>query len=247
MSEREYFNKLIKLLSGGGALVLRRLLEKYSEPQSFADYIYHNQTTVLGLKFFEKQRQLVVNREIDKMDITLLGKLVMGLFKNKMTAIEKTSVNNIKEERNNFMHSDVLKEAKIEEHVFYRRWKIISSILLDAAVEIGPNEFKTRVETFIKETNDRVPKGNEIHDILITWCEYNEQQAEQVRESSVKLGEQVHESSVKLGEQLHESSVKLGEQLHESSVKLGEQVHESSVKLGEQVHESNVKLGEQVY
>ena len=121
-------------------------------------------------------------------------------------------MNSIREERDNFMHSDVLKKAKIEEHVFNRRWKIISSILIDAASEIGPNEFKTHVETFIKETNDRVPKENEIHDILITWYKYNEQLAEQVRESSVKLGEKVHESSLKL-EQLHESSVKLGEQV----------------------------------
>ena len=90
MLECEYFNKSIKLLSGGGALVLRRLLEKYSEPLSFSDYIYQNQATVLGLNFFENQRQLVVTREIDKMDITLLGKLVLGLFNKKLTAAEKT-------------------------------------------------------------------------------------------------------------------------------------------------------------
>ena len=246
MSEREYFNKLIKLLSGGGALVLRQLLEKYSAPLSFVDYVYTNQATVLGLKFFENQRQLVVNREIAKMDITLLGKLVKGLFHNKMTATERTSVNNIKEERDNFMHSDVLKEAKIEEHVFNRRWKTISSILLDAANEVGPNEFKAEVETFIRETQESAPQGNEIREILITWCVSNEQLAEQVRESKVQLVEQVRESNEQLVEQVHESKEQLAEQVHESKEQLAEQVRESNVQLAEKVHESNEQLVEQV-
>ena len=247
MSEREYFNKLIKLLSGGGALVLRQLLEKYSAPQSFDDYVYTNQATVLGLKFFENQRQLVVTREIAKMDITLLGKLVKGLFNNKMTSTERTSVNNIKEERDNFMHSDVLKEAKIEEHVFNRRWRTISSILLDAAVEVGPNEFKADVEKFIRETQESAPQGNEIHEILITWCESNEQLAEQVRESNMQLVEQVRESKEQLVEQVRESKEQLAKKVRESNVKLAEKVHESKEQLVEKVHESNEQLAEKVH
>ena len=246
MSEREYFNKLVKLLSGGGALVLRQLLEKYSSPLSFVGYVYTNQATVLGLKFFENQRQLVVNREIAKMDITLLGKLVKGLFHDKMTATERTSVNNIKEERDNFMHSDVLKEAKIEEHVFNRRWKTISSILLDAANEIGPSEFKTEVETFIRETQESAPQGNEIRDILITWCESNEQLVEQVRESKEQLVEHVRESREHLVEKVHESKEQLVEQVLESKEQLAEQVHESKEQLVEQVLESKEQLVEQV-
>ena len=181
MSERENFNKLIKLLAGGGTLVLRQLLEKYSAPLSFSDYVYQNQVKVLDLRFFENQRTLVVTREIDKMDITLLGKLVIGLFKDSITETEKNSVNNIKEERDSFMHSDVLKEAKIEEHVFNRRWKTISSILLDIAAEIGPTEFKTDLETFIKDTQEESSSQyDEIHEILIKWCESNEQLEEKV-------------------------------------------------------------------
>ena len=247
MSEREYFNKLIKLLSGGGTLVLRQILDKYSAPLSFVDYVYQNQATVLRLKFFKDQRQLVVNRDIAKMDITLLGTLVMGLFSNKMTAKERTSVSNIKEERNNFMHSDVLKEAKIEEPVFKRRWRTISSILLDAAVEIGPNEFKTDVETFIRETQESAPQGNEIREILITWCESNERLAEQVRESNEQLSEQVRESKEQLAEQVHESKEQLVEQVHESKEQLVEQVRESKEQLSEQVHESKKQLVEQVH
>ena len=115
------------------------------------------------------------------MDITLLGKLVIGLFKDSITETEKNSVNNIKEERDSFMHSDVLKEAKIEEHVFNRRWKTISSILLDIAAEIGPTEFKTDLETFIKDTQEESSSQyDEIHEILIKWCESNEQLEEKV-------------------------------------------------------------------
>ena len=246
MAEREYFNKLIKLLSGGGALVLRQLLEKYSAPLSVVDYVYQNQATVLGLKFFENQRQLVVAREIATMDITLLGKLVKGLFNNKMTATERTSVNNIKEERDNFMHSDVLKEAKIEEQAFNRRWKTISSMLFDAAVEIGPNEFKTEVETFIRETQEGAPQGNEISEILITWCESNEQLAEQVHESKEQLVEQVHESKEQLVEKVNESKEQLVEQVNESMKQLVEQVNESKEQLVEKVNESKEHLVEQV-
>ena len=246
MSEREYFNKLIKLLSGGGALVLRQLLEKYSAQLSFVDYVYTNQATVLGLNFFENQRQLVVNREIAKMDITLLGKLVKGLFHDKMTATERTSVNNIKEERDNFMHSDVLKEAKIEEHMFNRRWKTISSILLDAANEIEPNEFKTEVETFIRETQESAPQGNEIREILITWCESNEQLVEQVHESKEQLAEQVRESNEQLTEQVRESKEQLVEQVLESKEQLVEQVRESKEQLVEKVRESKEQLVEKV-
>ena len=198
MSERENFNKLIQLLSGGGTLVLRQLLEKYSAPLRFVDYVYRNQATVLGLKFFENQRQLVVTREIDKMDITLLGKLLTGLFKDKMTVMERNLVGNIKEERDSFMHSDILKEAKIEEQVFNRRWKIISSILLDIAVEIGSNEFNTDVEKFIKETEESVPHGNEIHDILIKWCESNEKLAEKVSTLEMNVQEIKGEQSKKI-------------------------------------------------
>ena len=247
MSEREYFNKLIKLLNGGGTLVLQQILEKYSAPLSFDDYVYQNQATVLGLKFSKDQRQLVVNRDIAKMDITLLGTLVMGLFRNKMTAKERTSVSNIKEERNNFMHSDVLKEAKIEEHVFKRRWRTISSILLDAAVEIGPNEFKTDVETFIRETQESAPQSNEIHEILITWCESNEQLAEQVRECNAQLAKKVRESKERLVEKVHESKKRLVEKVHESKKHLVKKVRESKKRLVEKVHESKEQLVAKVH
>ena len=247
MSEREYFNKLIKLLSGGGTLVLRQILEKYSSPLSFVDYVYHNQATVLRLKFFKDQRQLEINRDIAKMDITLLGTLVMGLFRNKMTAKERTSVSNIKEERNNFMHSGVLKEAKIEEHVFKRRWKTISSILLDAADEVGPNEFKTYVETFIRETQESAPQENEIREILITWCESNEQLAEQVRGSKEQLVKKVHESKEQLVEKVRESKEQLAEKVKQSNEQLVEKVSESKEQLVEKVRKSEEQLAEKVH
>ena len=180
MSERENFNKIVRLLSGGGTLVLRQLLEKYSAPLSFSDYVYQNQMTVLNLKFFENQRNLVVAREIDKMDITLLGKLLTGLFKDKMTGTEIDLVKNIKDERDNLMHSEVLKEAKLDENVFNRRWRTISSILLDIATEIGSPGLKTDIETLVNEIKETTANCSEIHEILFKWCESNEQLEEKV-------------------------------------------------------------------
>ena len=189
MSERENFNKLIQLLSGGGTLVLRQLLEKYSAPLRFVDYIYRNQATVLGLKFFENQRQLVVTREIDKMDITLLGKLLTGLFRDKLTVTEIDLLKNIKDERDNFMHSDVLKEARIDENVFKRRWKTISSILLDITAEIGSPGFKTDIETLIKDIKENSANCAEVHRILIQWCESNEKLEEKINALELNIQE----------------------------------------------------------
>ena len=179
MSERENFNKVIRLLSGGGTLVLRHLLEKYSAPLSFSEYVYQNQA-VSKLKFFENQRKLVVAREIDKMDITLLGKLLTGLFKDKMTRTEIDLVKNIKDERNNLMHSEVLNEAKLDENVFNQRWRTISSILLDIATEIGSPASKTDIETLINEIKTTPSNYSEVHEILIRWCESNERLEERV-------------------------------------------------------------------
>ena len=191
MSEREYFNKVIRLLSGGGTLVLRHLLEKYSAPLSFSEYVYQNQALVFKLKFFENQRELVVAREIDKMDITLLGKLLTGLFKDKMTRTEIDLVKNIKDERNNLMHSEVLKEAKLDENVFNQRWRTISSILLDIATEIGSpaskTDIKTDIKTLINEIKTTPSNYSEVHEILIRWCESNERLEERV----MKLEERV--------------------------------------------------------
>ena len=98
-----------------------------------------------------------MTRNVEEMDITLLGKLLIGLFKGEMTAKEINFVTNIKKERDCFMRFDILKEAKIEEHAFDRRWKIISAILLDIAMEVGSNELKTDLEQFIYEAEESVP------------------------------------------------------------------------------------------
>ena len=151
-------------------MVLRKVLEKYSAPLSFSDYIYSNQAIILKLKFYENQRLLVVARDIDKMDITLLGKLSLGLFKDKMTAKEKNCVNKIKEERDNFMHSDMLETAKVTTTLFNRRWQDITSTLLEIADEMDP-QFKVDLQSFIEETKKSCPELSEVYNILLEWCQ----------------------------------------------------------------------------
>ena len=186
MSESENFNRLVRILARGGTMVLRKLLEKYSAPLSFSDFIYHNQAIILKLKFYENQRLLVVGRDLDKMDITLLGKLALGLFKDKMTMIEKDCVNKIKEERDNIMHSDMLETAKISELLFNRRWQEITNILLDIADEIDP-QFKVDLQTLIEETKKSCPELAEIYKILLEWCQSSKELEKKIDGLSTKV------------------------------------------------------------
>ena len=186
MSESENFNRLVRILARGGTMVLRKLLEKYSAPLSFSDFIYHNQAIILKLKFYENQRLLVVGRDLDKMDITLLGKLALGLFKDKMTMIEKDCVNKIKEERDNIMHSDMLEIAKISEPLFNRRWQEITNILLDIADEIDP-QFKVDLQTLIEETKKSCPELAEIYKILLEWCQSSKELEKKIDGLSTKV------------------------------------------------------------
>ena len=186
MSESENFNRLVRILARGGTMVLRKLLEKYSAPLSFADFIYQNQAIILKLKFYENQRLLVVGRDLDKMDITLLGKFALGLFKDKMTAKEKDCVNKIKEERDNIMHSDMLETAKINATFFNRKWQEITNILLDIADEIGP-QVKVDLQTLIKVTNKCCPELAEIYKILLEWCQSSKELEQKIGGLTAKV------------------------------------------------------------
>lgn len=96
MSETINFIRHVILLARGGTMVLRQLLGKYTAPLKIAEYFYQNQSSVLKLKFTDKQRELVIGRDIGKMDITLLCKLVLDLFKTKLTNEERKWHSSIK-------------------------------------------------------------------------------------------------------------------------------------------------------
>ena len=170
MSESSNFNKLVKLLAGGGALVLKRAISKWMAPLTFSEYIYQSQGAVLKLKLTEKQRQLIINRDVHKMDITLLCKLALELFKDKVTDIEKSCVVAIRTERDGFMHSELLESAKLDSQAFESRWSEISAILLDFAEEIGDPSFISELKVFIDEAKKVDPDIKEILETLKEWC-----------------------------------------------------------------------------
>ena len=157
MSESSNFNRLIQLLAKGGTMVLRQLLSKCTAPLEASDYLYKHQGAVLKLKFTEKQRQRVVGREVDKMDITLLCKLLFDLFNNNLTDKERKCIIDIKKERDTMMHSDYLESAKEDLRLFERRWQVISAVLLDIAYELPP-PFKQELEIFIDDTTKSDPE-----------------------------------------------------------------------------------------
>lgn len=180
MSETSNFNRLIILLARGGAMVLRQLLGKYTAPLKIADYFYRNQSSVLKLKFSDKQRDLVIGRKIDEMDITLLGKLVLELFKTNLTVEEKNGTLAIKRERDTLLHSNILESAKVSTLIFERRWQEISSILSNLADEIGLPDFKEELDAFIEETKRRELEFVEIYETLKELCQFNAELQEKV-------------------------------------------------------------------
>ena len=100
MTEAETFNRLIRLIAKGGTIVIRELLNKYSPHKKFMDYLYNNQRLLdkLKAKLTDKEKDLS-NRDFNKMDITLLCKLALNIFKDKMTTDEATYLGKIKQER----------------------------------------------------------------------------------------------------------------------------------------------------
>ena len=171
MSESENFNKIVRLLARGGTMVLRNLLQKYSPPVPFCDFLYQNQSTVLKIKLNDKQLRLVAARDLDKMDITLLSKLVIGLFKSKMTDREKQLTLDLVAERDNFMHSEILEAGKISCTNFSRKWQELSTLLEDMAKEIGDLALQTELYDFIEDGKKTCPDLADIYKILIDWCQ----------------------------------------------------------------------------
>ena len=156
-------------------MVLRKSLDKHSAPHTFAEYIYQNQMKVLKIKLYDNQRVLVVARDIDRMDITLLCKLLLELFKDNITAKEKDSVAGIKTERDKIMHSEILEKAAVKTEKFEGKWQDITTFLQDLADEIGDAVFQEELKEFIEETKKCSPSNAEIHKILIDWCQSNKE------------------------------------------------------------------------
>ena len=179
MSESSNFNRLIQLLAKGGTMVLRQVLDKCTAPLTTSEYIYQNQASVLKLKFTDKQLQRVTGLEIDKMDITLLCKLIFGIFNNVLTDKEKQNIRAIKSERDAMMHSDFLVSAKIPTQMFERRWKDIATALLNTADELQPS-IKRELEDFIDKTKNSDPELHEIIQTLQEWCQSNTELQEKV-------------------------------------------------------------------
>ena len=186
-SDSEKFSKLIRLLAGGGTKAFRKFLTKYSAPLSISDYIYKNQAEVFKLKLNESQRKLIVNREIIKMDISLLFKLSVHLFKDKMTAKERDCIYGIDFERNEFLHSDMLETAKAEITVFRQKWQKISLILLDLADEIGDPTFMSEMKEFITNTEKSSPDFAEILKTLFIWTQSSKALEEKVENLSSRF------------------------------------------------------------
>ena len=166
MSELLNFKRLLKLYLKGGSLILHRILEKYSEAQGISAYLYANQSLVLKLKLSETEKELIVNRTFEKMDVTLLCKLALCLFDKKMSADESLYIRRIRDKRNELVHSERLKDAAIESSVFNTKWNEMAVILMNAAREVGGASFVQTMQEFINKTERIRPESAEVTGIF---------------------------------------------------------------------------------
>ena len=137
---------------------------------AFTDYVYQHQKAVFDLTLYQQQAELVATRNIEGMDITLLSKLSLALFSDKIPEKEKRCVKALRKERDNFMHSTMMEAAKLSTPVFERNWQIISLVLTDFAEAIGDREFKDKMRDFIHFTRAENPDFSEIYKVLGDWC-----------------------------------------------------------------------------
>ena len=184
MTEAENFNRLVRLIAKGGTMVIRELLNKYSPHKKFMDYLYNNQGLLdkLKAKLTDKEKDLVSNMDFYKMDITLLCKLALNIFKDKMTTDETTYLGKIKRERDSFLHSDILEICMVDHLFFSRKWQYISTALEDMALEIGGADLRREIEIVIKDTEKSSPTFSEIQETLTQFCGYNKELSDKVEQ-----------------------------------------------------------------
>lgn len=189
MTEAENFSKLLRLIAKVGTMVIRELLHKYSSPMKFMDYLYHNQGLLDKLKLTDDQKDLLSNRDFEKMDITLLCKLVSNIFKDKMTAAEKQYLDKIKRERDLLLHSDILESCTVDHIAFKRKWQEISTILKCMALEIGRVDLQREIETMIEDTKKSSPTFSEVRETLIQLSVNNKQLTDKIVRLQIKFEE----------------------------------------------------------
>ena len=191
MTEAENFSRLLRLVAKVGTEVIRELLNKYSSPRKFMDYLYHYQGWLdkLKTKLTDKEKKILSNRDFEKMDITLLCKLASNIFKDKMTEDEKLYLGQIKQERDSFLHSDILESCTIDHITFKRKWQEISTILKCMALEIEGVGLHREIETMIEDTEKSSPTFAEVREILIQLSGHNKQLTDKISQLQNKFEE----------------------------------------------------------
>ncbi|MEW8546857.1 MAG: hypothetical protein AB2693_25360 [Candidatus Thiodiazotropha sp.] len=123
------------------------------------------------------------------MDITLLCKLAFHIFKDKMSADEEKYINKLKKERDCFLHSEILEDAKVDEHDFNQKWKRISTLLIDMAGAIGGTDCQSEIQAIIETAKQCSPNFLETFKILKGWCESNEELTKTVEKILTRIDE----------------------------------------------------------
>lgn len=155
------------------------------------DYLYHNQGLLdkLKSKLSDDQKDLLSNRDFEKMDITHLCKLASNIFKDVLTADEKLYLGKIKQERDLLLHSYILESCTVDDVAFKRKWQEISTILNCMALEIGGVGLQQETQAMIEETKKSSPTIAEIREILIQLSGHTSQLTDKIGNLQSKFDE----------------------------------------------------------
>ena len=99
------------------------------------------------------------------MDISLLCKLILGVFDYMLSGKLKSYITAIKELRDNFLHSDTLEIAAVEKQEFEKQWNAVSGLLIDTIKE-GDIDSESEVNNMIDAAKEDSSDLNEISELL---------------------------------------------------------------------------------
>lgn len=163
--------KNIELLFNGGTKLFLSLAEELSAPESFENYIQQHQPEIFGsksIKLTKKQMDLAIGRKVDKMDITLLNKLILLFFEKKLNNEVSKSIRSIKALRDEFAHSYLLEIWKLDRSYVEQKWEEIKKELLSLSNIMGA-DVTNEIQDFIRVTRNSAPDFEAIKEMVQEW------------------------------------------------------------------------------
>lgn len=183
-----------------GPKVLREVANGLSAPDSFEDYMYRHQSDLVDskIKLTKEEIDLVVKRDVDKMDITLLIKMIIRLFEGNLKQNQPgilKSISNLRALRNKFVHSGLINLAKISTHDFTQTWEENEKELLRLSKMMGVKVYAKTLELIVEARSSSL-NFDAIKEMLKEWLQSNPNQKQSLQNIGQLFDELQVESEV---------------------------------------------------